>query len=176
MNTNDINRLITDAIVKGIKRNAERIFDISQNTDGCFVPVDTGFLKQSGGVEALNNGATIRYRADYAAEIEFGTPSQPWSGPQEVRTRTHKRSAYTRKDGTYVNAHRVQGHTKRYENQRLVGFRPKNGKGRSSETIYRVMSNKGGFDGQFFLTRAVKEGIGFLPTDMELYLKRLEQL
>ena len=102
MNTNDINRLITDAIVKGIKSNAERIFDISQNTDGCFVPVDTGFLKQSGGVEALNDGATIRYRADYASEIEFGTPAQPWSGPQEVRTRTHKRSAYTRKDGTYV--------------------------------------------------------------------------
>ena len=176
MNTNDINRLITDAIVKGIKRNAERIFNISQDTEGCFVPVDIGTLKQSGEKADLNDGATIRYRADYAAEIEFGTPAQPWSGPQEVRTKTHKRSAYTRKDGTYVNAHRVQGHTKRYENQRLVGFRPKNGKGRSSERIYRVMSNKGGFDGQFFLTRAVKEGIQFLPSDIELYLKRLEQL
>ena len=38
------------------------------------------------------------------------------------------------------------------------------------------MSAKGATEGQFFLTRAVQEGIQYLPTDMELYLKRLEQL
>ena len=172
----DINTLIMDAIVKGIKRNAERIFDISQNTEGCFVPVNTGFLKQSGGVEPLPDGATIRYRADYAADVEFGTQGEPWSGTQEVRTRSHKRKGYTRKDGTYVNPHTVAGHTMRYENQRLIGFRPKAGKFRSANKIYRVMSAKGATEGQFFLTRAVQEGIQYLPTDMELYLKRLEQL
>lgn len=172
----DLNDLIMDAIVKGIKRNAERIFDISQNTEGCYVPVNTGFLKQSGGVEALPDGASIRYRADYAADVEFGTQGTPWSGTQEVRTRSHKRKGYTRKDGTYVNSHIVQGHTKRYENQRLIGFRPKAGKFRSNQKIYRVMSANNATEGQFFLTRAVQEGIGYLPTDMELYLKRLEQL
>jgi hypothetical protein len=172
----NLSNLIMDAITKGIKRNAERIFDISQNTEGCYVPVDTGFLKQSGGVEPLSNGASIRYRADYAAEVEFGTKGEPWSGSQDVRVRTHKRNAYTRKDGTYVSSHNVKGHNKHYENQRLIAFRPKNGKGRSSENIYRVVSGNGATEGQFFLTRAVQEGIGFLATDMELYLKRLEQL
>jgi len=165
-----------DAIVQGIKRNAERIFDISQNTEGCFVPVNTGFLKQSGGVEPLSNGATIRYRADYAADVEFGTKGEPWSGSQDVRTRSHKRKGYIRKDGTYVNSHTVQSHTKHFENSRLIGFRPKAGKFRSSKKIYRVMSAKNATEGQFFLSRAVLEGIMYLPTDMELYLKRLEQL
>ena len=166
-----------DAIVKGIKRNADRIFDISQNTEGCFVPVNTGTLKQSGGVEALHNGASIRYRADYAAAVEFGTPGEPWSGSQDVRIRSHKRKGYTRKDGTYVSSHNVQAHSKHYENARLIGFRPKAGqKFQSAKKIYRVMSAKNATEGQFFLSRAVKQGIMFLPTDMEIYLKRLEQL
>jgi len=172
----DINTLIMDVIVKGIQRNAERIFDISQNTEGCFVPVNTGFLKQSGGIESLPDGASIRYRADYAADVEFGTQGEPWSGTQDVRIRSHKRKGYTRQDGTYVNSHNVQAHTKHYENSRLIGFRPKAGKFRSSKKIYRVMSAKNATEGQFFLSRAVKEGIMFLPTDMEFHLKKLEQL
>jgi len=165
-----------DAIVKGIQANADRIFQISQNTEGCFVPVNTGFLKQSGGVESLPDGASIRYRADYAADIEFGTQGESWSGSQDVRVRSHKRTGYTRKDGTYVSSHNVSGHTKHYETSRLIGFRPKDGKGRSQNKIYRVMSAKNATEGQFFLTRAIQEGIHFLPTDMEVYLKRLEQL
>ena len=172
----DLNALIMDAIVKGIRANADRIFNISQNTEGCFVPVNTGTLKQSGSVEPLSDGASIRYRADYAAAVEFGTPGEPWSGSQDVRVRSHKRKAYIRKDGTYVNAHNVQGHKKHYENARLVGFRPKVGKGRSQEKLYRVMSAKGATEGQYFLSRAVLQGIMFLPTDIEEYLKRLEQL
>ena len=172
----DINTLIMDAIVKGIKRNAERIFDISQNTEGCFVPVNTGFLKQSGGVEPLHNGASIRYRADYAAEVEFGTQGKPWSGTQVVRTRSHKRRGYLRKDGTFVNPHTVQAHSKHYENSRLIGFRPKDGKGQSQKKIYRVLSAQNATKGQFFLSRAVMQGIMSLPTDMEYHLKKLEQL
>ena len=173
----DLNTLIMDAIVKGIKRNAERIFDISQNTEGCFVPVNTGFLKQSGGVEPLSDGASIRYRADYAADVEFGTQGEPWSGSQDVRTRSHKRKGYTRKDGTYVSSHNVQGHNKHYENARLIGFRPKAGqKFRSQKKIYRVLSAQNATKGQFFLSRAVMQGIMSLPTDMEYHLKKLEQL
>jgi hypothetical protein len=172
----DINALINDAIVKGIRANADRIFDISQNTEGCFVPVKNGILKMSGNMVPLDDGASIVYRADYAAAIEFGTPGEPWSGSQDVRIRSHKRKAYVRKDGTYVNAHNVQAHSKHYENSRLIGFRPKAGKGRSQKKIYRVMSSKGSTEGQFFLSRAVLEGIMFLPTDIEVYLKRLEQL
>ena len=133
-------------------------------------------MKQSGSVESINYGASIKYRADYAAEVEFGTKGEPWSGTQEVRTRSHKRKGYTRKDGTYVSSHNVQGHSKRYENSRFIGFRPKSGKGRSQNKIYRVMSAKNANEGQFFLSRAVKQGIMSLPTDIETELKRLEQL
>jgi len=172
----DINTLIMDAIVKGIRANADRIFEISQNTEGCFVPVKTGVLKMSGGVESLSDGASIRYRAKYAADVEFGTQGEPWSGSQDVRIRSHKRSSYTRKDGTYVRSHNVQAHNKHYENARLIGFRPKAGKFQSAKKIYRVMSAKNATEGHFFLSRAVMKGIMSLPTDMEFFLKKLEQL
>jgi len=172
----DINALINDAIVKGIRANADRIFNISQDTEGCFVPRKNSILAMSGDVVPLADGASIVYRADYAAAIEFGTPGEPWSGSQDVRVRSHKRTAYTRKDGTYVKAHNVKGHSKHYEDSRLIGFRPKVGKGRSQEKLYRVMSSKGATEGQYFLSRAVLQGIMFLPTDIEEYLKRLEQL
>jgi len=172
----NLHDLIKKAIVLGVQSNADRIFQISQDTEGCFVPVNTGFLKQSGRVVNLNDGASIQYKADYASEIEYGTPGESWSGTQEVRTRSHKRKGYLRKDGTYVNPHTVQAHTKRYENQRLIGFRPKAGeKFKSNQKIYRVMGAKNATEGQFFLTRAVKEGLTFLSADLEIELKRLEQ-
>ena len=70
----DLNALIMDAIVKGIRANADRIFKISQDTEGCFVPRKNGILAMSGNTAPLDDGASIFYRADYAAEIEFGSP------------------------------------------------------------------------------------------------------
>ena len=173
----DLNDLLRSAIIKGIQKNASRIFDTAQDTEACFVPVDTGTLKQSGRVIDLVDGASIQYRADYAADVEYGTPGEPWSGTQTVYTKAHKRKGYMRKDGTYVNAHNVAGHNKRYENSRLIGFRPKTGpKQRSHRKIYRVMSAKNATEGQFFLTRALQQELPYLAQDMEQFLKELERL
>jgi len=54
----EINRIV----LRGIKANADRIFDISQK----YVPVDKGFLKHSGDVYTEKDGATIIYRAPYS--------------------------------------------------------------------------------------------------------------
>lgn len=39
MARNKLRQEIEQAIVKGIQRNAERVFDISQSTQKCYVPV-----------------------------------------------------------------------------------------------------------------------------------------
>ncbi|MBI2020152.1 hypothetical protein HYS94_01910 [Candidatus Daviesbacteria bacterium] len=61
-----LNQLIYKAIVQGIQRNGDRIFNQSQQTSECFVPVDTGMLKKSGYVKQLSNGVEIGYIAPYA--------------------------------------------------------------------------------------------------------------
>jgi HK97 gp10 family phage protein len=52
---------------------AEVVFDESQKT----VAVDTGELKQSGEVIQQGDEAVVKYNADHAPHIEFGTSKQP---------------------------------------------------------------------------------------------------
>lgn len=167
MPANDLHALIEQAIVDGIRRNGDRIFNTSQATELCYVPVDTGFLKMSGRVENEENGVIIRYRADYSATIEFGQETAlPITGTQRVYIRTHRR-----KNGTVV-----QGHWNEYTNKKLIGFRPKivGSKFERGEKIWRVISEEKPRAGQYFLTRAINEELPKISGDIEFYLKRLE--
>ena len=59
---------------------AEVVYDLSQND----VPVDTGELRDSGEVLQDGDEAIVRYTAEHAAPIEFGTSkmaAQPYLRP-----------------------------------------------------------------------------------------------
>lgn len=166
--------LITQMIIKGIQRNGERIFNISQDTATCFVPVDTGNLKRSGSVEPLSNGVRIIYRAPYASEVEVGIPNDiPITGKQIVTIRTYTRKGYTRKDGVYVPATVISEHKVVYENKRLIRIRPKMSKFQYGKPEFRVISKIRAREGQFYLTRAVSLGLENLADDIKFYLQRL---
>lgn len=175
-----VNRKLYDeikkVIVKGIQRNGDRIFSISQDTAGCYVPVDTGFLKASGNTEPLQNGVEIIYRADYSAKVEFGSDEREIEGTQRVYVKSH-----TIKKGKRKGA-RVKGHYKEYKDKKLITWKPKLGeirlfKGGSKfereDEISRVISKESKREGQFFLSRAALKGIQELPNDIEFYLREL---
>jgi len=162
---------VVQAVIKGIQRNGDRVFDISQQEG--YVPVDTGFLKASGYVERKKNGVKIGYRADYASAIEFGIPNDvPIKGDQVVHRRTYVRRGYTRKDGAYVPPAVVPARDVVYHNQRLIPLRESAEKGRG-KLIFRVISKIKARAGRFYLHRALQEGIKFLPEDIKYYLKDL---
>ena len=166
---------IRKAISEGIYRNAERIFNLSQNTAACYVPVDTGNLKRSGVIERITGGARIAYRAPYSADVEFGIDqARPIEGVQVVHKRAVKRKGYRTANGTYVPSKTIAAHDVTYENKRLVRIRPKISKFEYGPPIYRVISEIKARPGQFFLTRAVKDGLEHLSGDIEFMLKRLE--
>ena len=169
----DLKQAIIRSIIDGIQRNGDRIFNTSQNTEGCFVPVDTGFLKRSGVKDDMAGGMRIVYRAPYSIAVEYGSEAQPYVGKQTIHVRSHKRKGYTRKDGAYVAPAVVKPHDKVYEDGKLIGFRPKLGKFEHGNLIFRVMKGHSTRKGQFFLTRAVRQELPNLPEDIEFYLKKL---
>ena len=71
---NDLQIAIDAAVIKAIQGWVDDVFVISQATDLCYCPVDTGNLKRSGSVSDLPNGKMLSYTADYAADVEFGKP------------------------------------------------------------------------------------------------------
>lgn len=79
---------IRASIIQGIQRNGDRIYDTSQSTDKCFVPVDKGFLKHSGVKDDLPAGMRIAYRAPYAC-IPFKYP-QDIALPDGKKIRVNK--------------------------------------------------------------------------------------
>ena len=164
------------ALIRGIQRNGERIHNTSQDTVGCFVPVQKGLLKMSGNIpEKLPNGVEIRYRADYSYKIEFGDPGgQPYTGTQKVWTKGHWVKSYTKKNGTHVSKHWVPGHETVYENVRLVGFKPKASKFEKGEKIFRVLKQTPKIEPQYFLTRAAYQELPHLVEDLEFEMKKLE--
>lgn len=162
---NNLKQQIHNAIISGIVRNAERSFDTSQATEKCFVPVDTGFLKRSGYVRSLHNGAEIAYFAPYARTVHEGIDHIiPITGDQTVHIR-----AYRRKDGARVKAHDVT-----YKNKRLIGFRPKYSKFERGPKIFRVISEIKPRPGSKFLERALKEQLPYIRNDFEFFLKRIK--
>jgi len=161
----ELKRQISEAIVEGIRRNADRCFSTSQSTSECFVPVNTGNLKRSGIVEHIPGGARIAYRANYSADVEWGREEQLITGTQTVHIHAHKRK--TRKGSSIVKAH-----DKKYVNKRLIGFRPKYAKFEYGDKIFRVINKISATRAQLFLSRAVAQEIVHLPTDIAFYLKK----
>ena len=53
--------------------NAERIFNLSQNTAACYVPVDTGNLKQNNKYVVYEDSVYYVNEVDYAKYVELGT-------------------------------------------------------------------------------------------------------
>lgn len=129
----------------------------------------------------MSDGVEIIFRASYAADVEKGHPARPWTTGKrgasiKVKVKQHKVKPYTRKDGTVVSGHTVAAHTKEYKNVRLIGWNPKipGTKQREKNKIWRVFSQEPAQDGQFFLTRAVRDTIIELPNDIEFYLSQIE--
>jgi hypothetical protein len=165
---------IIDAVVKGVQRNGERILNISQDTAGCFVSVNTGNLKRSGSVVPLDNGVRIQYLSPYASEVENGIESDiPIQGDQVVTIKTHTRKGYTNKNGVYVQPTVVPEHKVTYHNARLIGFRPKLSKFEYSLKIFRVIKKIKARPGQFYLGRAVSLGLESLHEDIKFCLQRV---
>lgn len=161
------------AIVKGIQATGDDIFDLSQSTEKCYVPVDTGTLKKSGDNLYQPDGTKIVYIAPYAAVVEVGTEGTPIKGNQTLKVGKHTRKPYLNKNGVRVSGTEVSGYSRTYKNSRLVAFEPKLNKFERSPMIYRVVSEEGGRKGQFFLTRAVIKRIGNLVPNIETFLRRI---
>lgn len=166
-------KIVIDAIVKGIQRNGERCFDISQQTVEGYVPVDTGFLKGSGFVERLKRGVQFGYRAKYASVVEHGIANDiPIRGNQIVHIKEHMRKGYTRRDGVYVPPVRVPAHDVVYKNKRLIPIREKATLGRGRLT-FRVIDKIKARPGKFYLHRAFEKGVKELPNDIRFYLRQI---
>jgi hypothetical protein len=159
---------VLEALIKGVRRNGERIFDISQNTEDGYVPVDRGTLKKSGYTFLKPNGIEIGYTAPYARDVEFGRQAKPFSGVQKVRIKRH-----TRKLPKGAGIIEIDEHVRRYVDKRLVGFNTKGKQG--GDLIFRVLKGTPATRAQHFLGRATKKGLESLADDIGFYLKRLEQ-
>ena len=137
----NIDKIIEKAVIEGIQRNAEAIFEQSQIN----VPVITGDLKRSGEIIETDKGAKVEYTVQYAEPVEYGREEQDIS--EEVHEVYVK--PYVRRDG--VN---VKGHYKKYKG-RVISFQPKD----SSEKIVRTITKVGEVKPRYFLTNAILEVI-----------------
>lgn len=147
------------------------------------MPVDKGTLKHSGYTKPLGAGIEIGYTATHAAKIEYGSPAIPYTGSQTIHVqaftrREHTRNAYVTKSGRPVPAATisssfVQAHDRIYVNKRLIGFRPKLTKFERGNLIFRVMSEERAREGQFYLTRAIRDSYPYLSEDLEFELKKI---
>ena len=159
-----LRKAILQAIISGIRRNGERIFDIANDTETCHVPVDTGNLKHSGYIDTkYPGGMEIGFTAPYASAVELGSPAKPITGTQSIYTH-----GYRRKDGVMVAPH-----YKHFVGKRLIAFRPKMSKFERGPLIFRVLNEEPAREGQHFLGRALKEGLHYLVQDVDFYFQRL---
>ena len=152
---------IEKAIVQSIKDNAERIFDRSQDTIGCFVPVESGDLKSSGFKNDTNTGAVIGYNAPHAHDIEFGHEDRPITETSRIYVPSYRKS-----NGTVV-----KGHYKNI-NGKIITFQPKISKFEKGESITRTIKVDKARDGQAFLSRAVKRELDNFIDDMASNLSK----
>jgi hypothetical protein len=154
---------IKKSIILGIQRTSDDILDKSLRTNECYVPRNTGFLANSGDVILRDSGAEVVYRASYSADIERGREARPFKDGKDVTVtvKPHRVKAYTRKDGTRVEAHTVSGHTKTYKNAKVVGWYPKipGTKQREPNKIYRVLTQEPALEPTNFLARATADTI-----------------
>ena len=164
---NDIQEVqdaIMEAVKLAIQDTCQDIYDISQNTEGCYVPVKTGYLKSTGYISETSDGCEVGYLADYAHAVEYGFPFIPFERPHDMQI-----PSYRRKDGTIVRSH-----IKRVYNMKPVTFKPKIDKFTYGPEITRMMPGIPKQDGQFFLSRAVDASLVNFGDNLELHLHPLE--
>ena len=160
-----IQQAVKDTIIQSIQNNGGRIFNRTQDTLGCYVPVVTGELKQSGSLIKVRDGVKIQYTADHAAIVETGLPeATPLTdlNTQRVYVPTHRR-----KNGVVVKGHYKHYGEGKNPNAKIITFRPKHSKFEKGPEITRVITENAPRAGQFFLKRAVLKEITNLPEDMK---------
>lgn len=162
MVSRQLHNTIKSLIIKGIQKNSQRIFDRSQDTAGCHVPVLTGKLKLSGFVRPHLQGAVIGYAAPYSSDVEFGREARPIEEVQTIYVPSHRK-----KNGTVV-----KGFYKQIKG-RIIAFQPKISKFERGDLIYRHITEEPALKGQFFLSRAIVKEIPSLLDDMEFYFKSI---
>lgn len=156
----DVQMAIKRALIQGIHANANKIYYTSQDTVGCYVPVDTGELKASGSLIYKAEGVSIKYSAPHAAIVETGLETAvplDGRGEQKVYIPTHRR-----KNGAVV-----QGHYRNVQDGKAISFRPKISKFERGPEITRIITEHAAREGQEFLKRAVLKEIVCLSDDME---------
>ncbi len=167
---------IIAAMRKGIKRNAERIFDLAQDSVNGTIPVDTGNLKRSAIWVETAYGYKIVFRADYASEQEFGRKESPITGSQVVHKKSYFRKGFVRKDGVAMPPMTIKAHDVTYENKRLIAIRAKyitkSGKTKSKK-IFRVINKNAEIKPHLYLTGAIQKGLPYLLEDMAFYLEKI---
>lgn len=160
-----LRRGIIKAIVRGIQRNADRIFAESQLQ----CPVDTGFLKNTGVKDDIPGGSRIAYRTSYAAVVHFGAREKPIKGTQIVNVKEYKRKSKDPKPGKKLPSvgYIVIGpHVRKYVSKRLVPIDPKNG-------VFRVLNKWPERKANPFLFRAVRSMLPYLKEDIGFYLSKV---
>jgi len=126
-------------------------------------------IQISGGSTYILNGIIV-----HNSQVEFGIEADiPITGTQVIHRKSYRRKGYRRKDGTYIPPTMVKAHDIRYENKRLIGFRPKLSKFEFQDRIFRVIDTIKARKGQFFLTRSVREGLPYLTEDISFLLNRI---
>jgi len=99
---------ILNSIIRGVQRNGDRIFSISQDTASCFVPRDSGMLAHSGVPNKLVNGFEISYNAPYALVVEVGIPRDiPITGTQIIHMKNGKTRALHNKRVIFIRRKRL---------------------------------------------------------------------
>lgn len=116
-------------------------------------------IQIEGGDTFALNGIVIHNSA-----VEFGIEQDiPIEGTQVVKVRS-----YRRRDGAIVKEH-----VAKYVNKRLIPIRPKFSKFEWGEKMFRVINKIKARPGQYFLSRAVMEGLKDLTKDIKFYLDKI---
>lgn len=169
-----LNDAIMNAIIMGIQRTCDDIFDLSQNTQACYVPRRTGFLAMSGDVIRYPNGGEIIYRAPYSAAVELGSEGTPIAASYRETVKRHWVKPYTRKNGTRVKGHWVDKHERVIEGGKTVTWEPRLWPSKElGEKITRVIKVEGKQPAQNYLGRATIERIPNIVKNIEFYLKQI---
>jgi len=151
---------IKRALIQGIHANGNKIYYRSQDTVGCYVPVDTGKLKASGSLIYKAESLLIRYSAPHAAIVETGLETAvplDGTGERQIYIPTHRRK----------NGATVKGHYRTVQDGKIISFRPKISKFERGPEITRIITEHSAREGQEFLKRAVLKEIVCLSDDME---------
>ena len=165
MNT-AIRESIIKAIIKGVQRNGERWFSLSQDYSACYVPVDSGNLRRSGIIKMDSEGYFLGYLCRYAAAVENGIPRDiPITGDQIIHMKNGKTRILHNKRVIFIRRKKLSKFSW------IDLFRTGKG-GRKEPGIFVTISKIKARPGQKFLYRSGIEAFKKLPDDIIAELKR----